>query len=473
MRLAALIPAGFAIGALLCRGLLTHHPQSIDVDLAQPIPVVTYWKIFGLQMFLILLFAVAVASAGYIATLRQISAAFARAPRRALTAIVFFSLLGCVAALAWPAIFSSDVYAYAAYGDLALRGLSPYAHAPPHLHDSLIDAAAWQWSGTFPICVYGPIFVWIAKGAVAAALPFGTAAPLWLLRLLACLALAGCAPLAYAAFGGYSRNLRLAAAAGIALNPIAIWESASGHNDVMAVAAVLAGFAAIRNAHLRTGAAVIALSSLLKAPALAASAGLLAAAWRDRAQFRTLLGATAPALAIAVFASWPLVSAAAVHATNGAGGYNPQFSLQMLLRSFMPIWAVIAVASIFACALGGLGIRRLAIGLPDGGIFLAFAAWLAVPNPYPWYALWILPCAFLAWNTRAGWSVIAATLLIVFRYYPDATFPVLPIASGLAVALLEFAVPILLLTAYIRDRSRRDRREIRTTVLDSAPHRSA
>jgi hypothetical protein len=102
--------------------------------------------------------------------------------------------------------------------------------------------------------------------------------------------------------------------------------------------------------------------------------------------------------------------------------------------------------------------------------YLVFAAWIAIPNPYPWYAVWLLPVAFSAWRSYASWALIAASLLIAIRYYPDATTD-LSRPVSVAVVALEFGVPLALLTAHMVN-ARRDRREIRTPVPGFAAPRS-
>lgn len=468
MRLGALIPAGFLLGAFLCEQLLAGAPRSIAADLAQPLVVVTYWKAFGAQVVTLLLLSVSIACVGYVGMLRALAGA---SPKRALQGIIALSGISCAAALAWPVIFSSDVYAYAGYGDLALHGISPYAHARIVLHDRLLDAVVWQWGNPPPMCVYGPAFVWIAQAMVALLLPLGASAPLWGFRILSCLALVACGPLAYAAFRRFPQNVRLAAAAGISLNPIALWGSAGGHNDAVVLAVVLAGFALVQSSKLQAGAALVALGALIKAPAVAASAGLLLASWHDRKRFGNLLLGTMLGLALVLAIAAPLEYGVRAHLVPG-GKYLPQFSLQYVLAAMVPSWTAIALAILAAGTLAAAGARRLARGERDGAAFLAIALWLLIPNPYPWYALWILPAAFLVWDTAAAAAVIAASVCIVFRYVPDATWAAFPVPQGIAVTVAEMGAPVLLLSAYIRGLARRGRREDRTPELGLAPRRS-
>lgn len=461
MRVTALVPIGFAAGAVLCGALLRHAPASIAVDLAQPLPVVTYWQQFGGAMWASLFLAIAIAAAGYIAALRS-------AP--ALRITMAASGIACAAALAFPVVFSSDVYAYAGYGDLSLHGIDPYAHAAIALRDPLLDAMQWQWGNQPPMCVYGPAFVWLTRAIVAAFLPLGPAAPLWALRIMSCIALVACAPLAYAAFARFPQKQRLCAASGIALNPIAIWSCAEGHNDVLLIAIVLAGFALLQRGRAFAGALMIALSALVKAPGLIAAIGLTLASWPDRLRFPRILAGAASGAAIVAAIAVPLEYGVRAHLAPG-GHYFPQFSVQALLAFAMPLPLATALTFASCAVLFVRGALRMLVGNVDGALTMALAVWFALPNPYPWYALWILPLAFLVWNSQAAWAIVAATLLIVLRYYGDATTD-LSHGSTAAIVLLQFGIPLVLFSVRRTNRSRPDHREIRTSAPDFAPLRS-
>lgn len=441
------MPVGFLSGALLCAWLLHGAPPGFDVDRAQPLVVVTYWQHFGGRMWLALALSIAVASIGYVYALRGST----------LRVTLVVSALACAAALCFPLVFSSDVYAYAGYGDMALHGISPYAHARIAARDPLLDATLWQWGNPPPMCVYGPAFVWLAQIVVALALPLGAAAPLWVLRILACAALVACAPLAYAAFAPFPRATRLAAAAGIALNPVAIWSAAEGHNDSLALAVVLAGFALVARGANFTGALAVALSALVKAPGALAAAALSAATWGHRTRFARVASGTALGIAAAVSLAIPLEYGVRTHLAP-AGHYFPQFSLQYVS---IPFTVVTIGALALSCFMRPF--RRAPV--------LAFAAFLAIPNPYPWYAIWLLPIAFLAWESAAAWALLATSVLIALRYYPDAT-TALSRSASLWMVAIEFGVPLMLMGVHIWN-ARRGRPENRTPVLGFAPHRPA
>jgi hypothetical protein len=468
LRLAPLVPLGFLGGTLLARALLVHAPASIAVDRAQPLVVVTYWQQFGFVMWLALFIAIAVASVGYVAALVYARAWF---DKLTMTLIVTMTLsaLACVAALAFPVVFSSDAYAYVGYGWLALHGVSPYAHAPVTIRDQLMTAVLWQWGNPPPVCVYGPAFVWFAQTIVAMFQGFGPAAPLWALRVSACVTLVLCAPLAFYAFANFSPRTRLAAAAGIALNPVAIWAAAEGHNDVFLIAIILAAFALIARSLPLAGAFLLALSPLVKLPGLPAAAVAAFAYARDPSRFSRVLIGTIGGFALAAFAAWPALSQLSRNPV-ARGHYAPQFSLQYALSSTFSDSTAIAVtaALVVSCVIAGCILlrRRDVTGAP----LLALALWIAIPDPYPWYALWILPVAFVAWETPAAWAIVALTLCAVTRYLPDATTD-LSRNLSLAIVGAQLLIPAGVFIAGSM-RSRPVLPENRTAALGSAFFRS-
>jgi hypothetical protein len=396
---------------------------STPLGIEGPLVVVTDWGRAGIIPLGVLVAAIAVAAPLYIYVLR-------RARPMPLLGVVLSSVAGMAVAFCARLLFSSDVYAYAAYGEMARLGLNPYAHPPAGIADPIVRAAQLQWITAFPICVYGPAFVAFARAAVAALAPFGFAAQLDAFRVAACVALLLCIVLAASAYRG-DRASRLRSAAAIGLNPVAIWSAAEGHNDALALAIVLAGFAIARRSPA-IGAAVAALSASVKAPGAAAA---IAYALVDR---RALIG-TAVGLAIAWAGLLPLFAGVAGDLAPH-GHYAPAVSLQAV---FVPLGAPVALAAAFAVAplLAIAGLRRLRKRDGQGWICLTIAAWSLIPNPYPWYGLWLAAVAAMSPRSRAATIAIALSLTSVLRYVPDAVGPLpTPISVALAIAAsLPFA----------------------------------
>jgi hypothetical protein len=227
----------------------------------------------------------------------------------------------------------------------------------------------------------------------------------------------------------------LRAAATIGLNPAAIWCAAEGHNDAIALAAALAGFVLVRRRFANAGGAAVALSALIKPPAVAAAIVL---AFVDR---RARLGAVA-GIVVAVALSWPLIRAVTTQLVPH-GSYAPQASLQAVFAPLGPFVAI-GIAGAAAFFFARRGILQLICRLDEGWIWLGIAAWVLVPNPYPWYGLWLVALAALAPRTPVGRGAILLSLTSVLRYIPDAAgtlHPPLSVALGF-VAVLPLLVPL-------------------------------
>jgi hypothetical protein len=250
---ALLIPAALLAAALISRVLLTHAPARLAADFAQPLVVVTDWNALGAALLAVL--AAALVGAGIVYW------SIVRSPGDlSIAGTIAVIAAALVAAWCVPVLFSSDVYAYAAYGELARLGADPYARVPLARGNAIFDAATWQWGNPLPVCVYGPAFVALARAIVTLFAPLGTLAALQGMRALASAALPACAFLAYHAYPG-DRAQRTRAAATIGLNPVAIWCAAEGHNDALALAVALGGFVLARRGWLGVGAATVALSA--------------------------------------------------------------------------------------------------------------------------------------------------------------------------------------------------------------------
>lgn len=392
----------------------------------QPLTVATNWGAAGVVPLAVLFAALAAAFTYYWRLL------YAARPLPA-RAIAVFAIAGLFVAFCSPLLFSSDVYGYAAYGELARIGRNPYAPIPPGVTDPLVRAAQVQWITAFPICVYGPLFVALAQSVVTAFAAFGPLVQLEAFRVIAAVGLLSCIPLGIVAYGG-GRDTGLRAALTIGLNPVAIWCAAEGHNDAIALAVALAGFAVLRTTNMRVGAAIIAAAALIKAPAAAASVVL--AAIDRRSRVASLVG-----LAIVVALSWPLIAGALLHVAAG-GRYAPQASLQAIFAPLGEVPAVLA-AAIFASLLAVRGMNSVRARSVEGWIWLGLACWVLIPNPYPWYGVWLLAIAALAPQSRAGTAAILLSLTSLVRYVPDSIgtpAPTLAVALGVLASLPLFFV---------------------------------
>lgn len=449
-----LLPIAFAAAALLSRALLMGAPLSVQTDLAQPIAVATNWHDFGRTLWVLVFGCILAAALPYGFMLQRVLRGTLSPGLPLVLTTCSLALLAC---LSMPVIFSSDVYAYAAYGWMDAHGISPYAHVPLATHDPLIAAAVWQWSNPLPLCVYGPLFVWIAKLCVIAGASAGPGLQLMLLRVLSSVALVLCGPMVYQAMRGFRHEQRITAVAGITLNPVMIWIAAEGHNDTIVLAMVLLGFIVIRKAGYFAGAFVIGAAALIKATSVAAAAVLALYAWHDSKRLTRVLAGIACGILLTVVIARPFeagVRTVLVPHGHYTPQFSPQFAVAQLIQSVFgnaayALEAGIAIVLVAAGALALHGIRRIAQREYDGAAWLALALWIAIPNPYPWYALWILPVAFLCIRKPAAWAIVAASITIFVRYLPDVATNANP-DMNLAVTLCELALPVALLLAQSR-----------------------
>ena len=421
-----MIPAAFVLGGLAARFLLRNAPPPAAEWLAQPLGVVTAWGSLGAFVWAILALTIALATFATIVVVRTLRT-IELAPPVAFGLVLAAAFVTLVAAITWPVVFSSDVYAYAAYGEEVLRGIDPYALPPPNVHSQYFSAAAWQWSGSFPVCVYGQAFVAYAALIVRATHGLGVGATLLAFRLKACFEFLIAAAALYFLWRPRNANARLGAFAGFALNPVGLWCAAEGHNDALMLAVALCGalLAIVRTPLV--GGLIVGLSALVKLPGMfsATVLGWLVLSGSRAAALRFGTGIAA-GLAIALAVAAPRMLAL-THTLGAHSHYAPQFSLQALAAAALAQVAPSAPPGIaFAVVLAGCtvlalyALHALQRGERAGVAWLALAVWLAIPNPYPWYGLWVLALAVLALGEPAFGALWGVTIFAVLRYLPDA-----------------------------------------------------
>jgi len=420
------LPIAFAAGSIAARTLYARVPLRFRADSGQPLAVVTAWGAHGEAAFAILAATVA---AGAAATLVAMHRCARTATGSEGTAILATAALTAAAALTWPFVFSSDAYAYAAYGAMAAAGIDPYAPVAFATHGAFVDAARAQWSGSFPVCVYGPAFVAVATEVVRAGAG-NVAATLFGFRALAVAAFLTSIALLDRALADTPPADRYRALCAYGLNPVCLWTAAEGHNDAFLMAAVMAA-AAVARRNLPGGAFLMGLGALIKAPAavLALGAGLHPQLGRARLRALTAAGA---GVGVAAGLSLPVLLPA-LRTVGAHGVYDPQVSVQGL---FGP-----RIGVLLACAAAAWGLVLFERGRAAGAAWLGIALMVALPNGYPWYAPWLLP-----WCLGAGWGAAsralwAATIFSVARYLPDAagTLGADAVRAAAAVAALPLA----------------------------------
>ena len=354
-------------------------------------------------------------------------ARFGVSPRLAVAALA----LAC--ALAVPLRLSADVWAYAAYGALLGHGADPWSHAYRAsdvlpFADPLLGAALRAWDGSLPRDVYGPLFTGACALVVAATRPFGPGGAAFALRLLAAAGLLACIALAG------RRRPRLAVL--LAYHPVVLWSAAEGHNNVFWLALVLAADG-IATARARLTALVAA--AAVKAVALVPLVAALARVPPRRRAFAASLAFAALAAAYA-----PLIWSLVAHGLDHGTGV-PRVSLihAAALAAASHSLAPLVIGTLLAGAAVAAVVRAARAGDLVAGA--ALAAWLALPSPEPWYAIWLVPVVAVAGRTPASRALLAASFTGLAGYVQD-TVPGTALAhpallGGTMLAL--YAVPLL------------------------------
>jgi hypothetical protein len=330
-----------------------------------------------------------------------------------------------------PPLFSRDVYAYAAQGDVFAHGLDPYAAGPAALPSAWLGSISptW-WDSPAP---YGPLFLLIARGAVG--LSGGhLVVTVLLLRLVALAGVLLVARYLPRLARGCGADERTATWLGLG-SPLLLAHLASGaHNDALMVGLLVAGLAYATERHGVTAAALVAVAAAVKAPAALALPFVAVLAfprvWRGLA--------VSGGVAAAVFATVTAVSGLGlgwVQALRTPGDSVQWTSLPTglglaagwLLGSTEPALTVartlgtlVALAVVFLLwwRVRGRGDDPRAVVAAFGWALGAIV--LLAPAFHPWYALWaLLPLAAATVDPRVRRALAIATVALCFLVLPD------------------------------------------------------
>jgi len=315
-------------------------------------------------------------------------------------------------AFASPVVTSGDVFGYVGIGML---GAHPFARPEDFFHGQYAQVFA-----NYPIrpTVYGPVWVVVNAGAVALATTF--AGKIFALRLLGAILLGLLVVLARALGAGR------AALCALALNPM-LWFQfvANAHNDMFAIALVVAALVAVGRRLLSLAVIFVAAAGAVKVPFLVLGI-VIFARHRDR-RMGIVAAAASVALAVGVSAAY--------------GGHAYLDGLLATGRGRV-VWGPEVAVAKAAVALLALGATVAALVFRR---FVGFAAWFypgLAPLLFPWYLAWTIPYAC------AAGSGLLETLLV------------LPIAATMAdtiygLDLFGLAVAVAVVTFVVVDLRRR------------------
>jgi hypothetical protein len=351
---------------------------------------------------------------GYVVAVRT---ADRLSPRAVLGAIAAINALVLLA----PALLSTDIFSYQAYGKMGAQfGFNPYT-AGPHalaLDHPLIDYVGAKW--VYTPTVYGPLFT--ALSYVLS--PLSIAASTLFYKSIAAAASLGTVALVWK-----SAQLRginpVKAAALVGLNPLTVvFGVGGGHNDLLMLVALMAGvYLLLQNRERSAGAMVIVATAIKVSAILPLIFALISGRGRWTGKFRkgVLMGALTAAIAMAIL-SFGLFGTGTLHlpgtleTVQSRGDWHSVPGLALAL-GFPTASAVLSLAlgAAFLVILAWLVLQVSRDRLD----WLAATGWMTAAllvttsSLLPWYVAWLTPFAALVYDRRLWRFAIGATGFIL------------------------------------------------------------
>lgn len=319
-----------------------------------------------------------------------------------------------------PPLLSTDVFSYQAYARMgSLYGANPYLHGPHSIAlDSVYPFIGWRWV-TMP-SAYGPLFT--AFSYLLA--PLSIAA-----SVLAYKALAAIASLVLVALVWNAARLRgldpVKAAALVGLNPlVVIYGVGGGHNDLLMLAALMAGVYLLLAHRERAGAGAIVIAAAVKLTAGVFLPFALAGAGGPRTRPRrrdVVVGASVLAACVATFGLimfGPGVTRmfATVHDAQSRGDWHSiPGSIAAAFGTNAGQITGICLGVVFAAVFAFLLYRvwRGRLDWIDGAGWAAVALLLTASSLLPWYVAWLVPFGALASDRRLWRTTVIVTGVVM------------------------------------------------------------
>jgi len=360
-----------------------------------------------------------------------------RDTRRSMTAIIVagFGLFALVFVFT-PSFMSRDIFSYIFFG----RAMTVYHSNPflliPHARQSDIfyPLIGWKYNAS----VYGPVFNYLSW-LVTRIAGNNVAANVLGFKFMAFLFYSACLPMVYWLTRRVSPGKENMALAVTAWCPLLVMHTlGGGHNDVIMVAIVLAGYLLYRKGYLLIGIVIVMVAVLVKIDAVLALAPMLVLYVRDKqgASLKRLFAACAACIGIGVVLYLPFLQTLKIFKTTArmskmysassipqlfswlyqkmfSSGSKASLSLQLSARSRVHL-LFLAVAAI-------LGILLL-VGVKDYRSMVLCAAalvfiWFCTSTYIlPWYlGLGLVLAALTGWNITTGALIGASTIFILYQ----------------------------------------------------------
>ena len=321
-------------------------------------------------------------------------------PRLAIGSIAGLHVLFLLA----PPLLSQDVFSYIAYARLGVaHSLSPYTHAPVNIPSDPVFGFAGSKDA---VSVYGPAFTLLTYPLSG----LGVAGAYWVLKVVACLASLGVVGLVWKTASALRRDPVMPALF-VGLSPIVLVHVVSAaHNEALVLLLTMAGvYAFVRARPVAAG----AWSTL--AAGVKASAGLvvpyLVLAARPRLR-PALAGVAAAALSLLVagligFGTDVFHSLGLLSSNQGR---SSRLSFPYLVSELVGNRSLVRAAfgAAFIAVVGWTLWRTYKGESPIRmAAWTTFAILIATAWLVPWYLLWLLPLAALAFDRRLQVATVA------------------------------------------------------------------
>jgi alpha-1,6-mannosyltransferase len=361
------------------------------------------------------------------------------AGRLTLRRIFWVAVILHVIAVIIPLFLSRDVYSYAIYGRMvSVHGVNPYVDIPASfIEDPVYPLVSVDWIDS--PSVYGPAFVVIS----AAVTGVFSSPPSMVLafKVLAAVASLGTMVLAVAGARRIRPERAAFAAVLVGWNPVIVFHGvAGGHNDALVGLALAAGVLLILSGRELWATAVLVLGTLVKiSGGVPLAIAILAAVFRRPKGQRLKALATHAGIGLAValpfivpFEQTEDPSLGALELTSRQGWLAPSRFVLVVLRGtanflggdlagdvvsvvvrvgFPLIFFVVLVALIRHLATDPRRIEPPLVVAAMG--WATLVALMISPLLYPWYAMWLVPVAWLVPRPARDGAVVVSVALAI------------------------------------------------------------
>jgi alpha-1,6-mannosyltransferase len=359
----------------------------------------------------------------------------ARGDRAGLASVRRAAMLWALPLLVAPPLFSGDGWSYVATGDLAGRGLSPYAWTPAALPVPLRSGVSPAW--LFTPSPYGPLpLAWGGALSHVSHDPWVLLAGYRLAAVLGLVLIAWAVPILAVRAGGDP----VAASALAVASPFVLVHGVGGlHNDVVTAGLVAAAFVVTRERRWLAGAVLVGLAAAVKVPGAVAAVGVVLlslggeAGWRARLRRSGLVGGVVAGVVLA--AGWVTgLGTGWIGALSVPDREHTVLALTSVLGRLVRSWLELAgppgvgvvhelhpellakrLGLVVVVAAAGWVLMRTRVDsrrrvLAGAALVLTTAVVLS-PVVHYWYFLWCLPVLACLPLRRAAEAALVATVV--------------------------------------------------------------